>query len=73
MHWPKLKKLNIKNQKIINNYYYIRQNLIKEILDDESILNKNESKEMSLRKYRYYSHINVKEKYLVLKKMNLLI
>ena len=52
--------------------YKTEFNLNKEILDDESILNKNESKEMSLRKYRYYSPVNVQRKIFSFKKNELI-
>jgi len=52
--------------------YKTEFNLNKELLDDESILNKNESKEMSLRKYRYYSPVNVQRKIFSFKKNELI-
>ena len=52
--------------------YKTEFNLNKEILDDESILSKNEPKEMSLRRYRYYSPVNVERKIFSFKKNELI-
>ena len=52
--------------------YKTEFNLNKELLDDESVLNKNEPKEMSLRKYRYYSPVNVQRKIFSFKKNELI-
>jgi hypothetical protein len=52
--------------------YKTEFNLNKELLDDDSILNKNESKEMNLRKYRYYSPVNVQRKIFSFKKNELI-